>query len=227
MGTSYNASTVTNGLVLAWDVANKRSYSGSGNTLSNLVNAQTFSIAGTATFSSVSGGNLSFDGSTNYVDFTANNLGTTTTVEMWLSLGAEYTGKMFFGWFSYDVWCHGGAIGYNTANSDVYGINSTTVTNLGLVGNYKHYVFEMRSDVSYTNNKIYINGVSQSLSQLYGTELAVSRNFNSGVGRLSSWANTLQHLIPMNWATFKIYNRALTQAEINQNFAANRGRYGV
>ena len=228
MGISYNTSTIVDGLVLGIDIANQRSYPRSGNTITDFLNPLSkYTIAGTANFNAGSGGNLIFDGSTNYVNFTAPNLGTTTTVEMWAALGAGYSGKMPFGWFRYDVFCFSGGMGFNTGNSDMYGINSTTVSNLGLVGNPRHYVFEMRSDVSYTNNKMYINSTSQTLSQQTGTELAGQRNFNSGVGRISAWTDTAGYDMPMNWAIFKIYNRALTQAEINTNFNALRGRFGV
>ena len=228
MGISYNTSTIVDGLVLGIDIANQRSYPRSGNTITDFLNPLSkYTIAGTANFDAGSGGNLVFDGSTNYVNFTAPNLGTTTTVEMWAALGAGYSGKMPFGWFRYDVYCASGGMGFNTGNSDMYGINTTTVSNLGLVGNPRHYVFEMRSDVSYINNKMYINGASQTLSQQTGTELAGQRNFNSGVGRISVWTDTAGYDMPMNWAIFKIYNRALTQAEINTNFNALRGRFGV
>ncbi len=228
MGTNYNSSTVTNGLVLAFDIANRKCYSQTGTNLRNLVDSTSNStIQGTVNFDPGGGGNLAFDGSTNYVDFFAPNLGTTTTVEMWVSLGASYAGNMFFGFSLYDVWCNNGNIGFNTGNSDLYGISSATATSLGLVGNPKHYVFEMRSDVAYTNNKIYINGVSQSLSQLAATESSANRNFNSGNGRIAGWLSSSLFRMPMNWSNFRVYNRALTQNEINQNFNALRGRYGV
>lgn len=228
MGIAYGTSTIIDGLVLGIDIANNKSYPKSGNTITDILNPNSkYTLAGTANFDSSAGGNLVFNGSTNYVNFTAPNLGTTTTIEAWIALGSGYTDKMIFGWFRYDVWCGSGRLGFNTGNSDLYGISSATVSTLGLVGNPKHYVFEMRSDVSYVNNKIYINGVSQSLSQQAGTESAASRNFNSGVGRISGWTDTAGYDMPMNLATFKIYNRALTQAEINTNFNALRGRYGV
>jgi hypothetical protein len=147
---------------------------------------------------------------------------------MWCNIGAGYAEKMFFGWSLYDVFCGGGHLGYNTANGDVYGISSSTVASLGLVNNWKHYVFEMRSDVSYTNNKMYINTALQTLSlQQGGLESAVSRTFNGGNGRIAVWRYDLNYCMPMNCASFKVYNRALTAAEITQNFNAHRGRFGI
>jgi len=134
---------------------------------------------------------------------------------------------MIFGFNLYDVWTADGRIGFNTAQGDQYGISSTQVTNLGLLNQWKHYVFEMRSDVSYTNNKIYINSQNQSLSQLLGSEGSSNRNFNSGNGRISSWLADNNYYIPMDLAQFRVYNRALTASEIVQNYNATKKRYGL
>jgi hypothetical protein len=85
----------------------------------------------------------------------------------------------------------------------------------------------MRSDVSYSNNKIYINGQNQSLSQVAGTENTGNRNFNSGNGRISSWLFSDVFFIPMDLAQFRIYNRALTPQEVLQNYNATKRRYGL
>ena len=169
---------------------------------------------------------VEFDGTDDYVNFYAPNLGTTTTVEMWCKL-KSLSNVMPFGWNRYDVYCYGGEMGYNTSASDRYGLTSTQTTNLGLLNNWKHYVFEMRSDVSYTNNKIYVNGVEQSLSQVAGTENSGNRSFNSGNGRIAGWRADNNYRMSMDCASFKVYNRALTASEIQQNFNAHRGRFGI
>lgn len=228
MGVAYNPSIVTNGLVLYLDAANNRSYPGTGTAWSDLSgNGNNGTLVNGVGYNSANGGSLSFDGVDDYCDFFAPSLGTTTTVDMWINLGSGYSSKMFFGWLLYDIWCGSGHLGYNTGNGDVYGISSSTVSSLGLVNNWKHYVFEMRSDVSYTNNKIYINTISQTLSQQQSSENVGSRTFNSGNGRISGWRNNTNYPIPMNCASFRVYNRALTTEEITQNFNAIRGRFGI
>ena len=224
----YGPKIVTDGLVLCLDAASTKSYPGSGTAWYDLsVNSNNAVLTNGPTFSNINRGNLVFDGVNDYTNFFAPNLGTVATVEMWVNLGASYSGKMFFGWLRYDVWCNAGRLGYNTANSDVYGISSETVSSLGLVNNWKHYIFEMRSDVSYTSNKIYINTVSQTLSQQQGGENGSNRNFNSGNGRISGWRNDTNYSIGMNCACFKVYNRALTTKEIAQNFNTTRGRFAL
>jgi hypothetical protein len=223
---------ITNGLVLYLDAKYKTSYPGTGTTWNNVsgVSGGTNTLVNGPVYSGTSGGTITFDGTDDYADFNAPNLGTTVTVEMWCKIGSGYSNKMFFGWDRYDVWCNGGNIGFNTAASDLYGISSSSVSSLGLVNNWKHYVFEMRSDVPYTNNKIYINGTSQTLSQQIGTENASVRNFNNGNGRIAFWRNGSgagTFNMPMECAVFKVYNRSLTQNEINQNFNATKSRFGI
>ena len=218
---------VTNGLVLNLDAGFTPSYTSSGTTWYDLsYGGNNGTLTNGPTFNSSDGGSIVFDGSDDYCPFYAPNLGTTTTVEMWtkcISLG----GKMFFGWSVYDVWTQGNAVGYNTGNGDVYGISSAQVSSLGIVGNWKHLVFEMRSDVSYTNNKIYVNGVNQTLSQQYSSENANSRNFNSGYGTICGWLASSGYYMNQQVSSFRVYNRALTQSEITQNYNAQKSRFGL
>ena len=217
---------VNSGLVLHLDAANSRSYPGSGTNFKDIASNTNLIISGTSSFSSNNTGYIILDSVDDYIDFTAPNLGNTASVEMWCR-PSDFNGKMLFGWLRYDVFCSGGAIGYNTAASDVYGLTSTQVTNLGMLNNWKQYVFVMRTDVSYTNNKIYVNGANQSLSQVSAAESAGNRTFNSGAGRIAGWRNDTNYRMPMNLGSFKLYNRELTAAEIKQNFEASRDRYGI
>lgn len=224
-------SMVTDSLVLNLDGGVVSSYPKGGNTIydlsssvsnSTLTNGITFNSTGSNYDGS---GTLVFDGSNDYIDFYAPNLGTTTTVEMWCKIGSGYSGKMFMGWSYYDIYCPSGAIGYNTGNGDCYGISESTVNSLGIVGQWAHYIFEFRSDVSYTFNKIYINGVSQSLGQIMSSEYPPNRNFNSGNGRIAVWRGDLNYCMPMDCAVFRVYNRALTQVEITKNYNVLKGRF--
>ena len=88
----------------------------------------------------------------------------------------------------------------------------------------------MRSDVSTTNNKIYWNGVQQSLDWMYGSaDSATYRTFDNGRGSIScrgsSDNNTFDLYLASDVACFRIYKGALTQAEVSQNYNAHRGRF--
>lgn len=172
-----------------------------------------------------SNNSITFDG-TNWADFTCNNLSTIATVEMWARIKSN-SAKMMFGWAGYDLYVNGGSgLGYNTANSDIYGISLATVTSLNLLNNWHHYVFEMTTTSSYTNNKIYIDGVLQTLSQQAGFENPANLSFNNGNGRIAMWKNSsTTYMMPMDCNIFKVYNRALTQEEITKNYNAHKGRF--
>lgn len=217
------------GLVLHLDAGNPSSYNGSGTTWNDLSGNGSNVTLNNTTFSSANGGFMSFNNTTSYADFTA-NIGNTNvvSVEMWVKpislLGNSGSGAMFFGFNMYDVWTSGGNIGYNTSAGDQYGFNSSRVDFLGIVGNWRHLVFVMNA-VSKANNKIYVNGESQIMSQIAGVFGSANANFNTGIGRISGWRNDLNWKMNMNLANFKVYNRELTQQEINNNFNTNKSRF--
>lgn len=218
----YGNDIVKDGLVLHLDAANPQSYDGNSNIWRDLSgNNNSVTLSNGVVYNN---GALTFDGVDDYANFYAPNLKNVVTVEMWAKF-KSFGGVMPFGWNVYDVFCWNGAMGYNTANSDVYGITSATVNSLGLLNNWKHYVFEMRSDVAYTNNKIYINGVSQTLTQVNSTESGSARTFNNGNGKISGWKASANYLMPMDVFSFRVYNKSLLQQEILQNYNATKHRY--
>lgn len=233
------APVVDPSLVFWLDAAQPISYSGVGNTWTSIVNSTYTGILNNGlVFNSQNGGFLTFDGVDDNVFFSSPGLTTSTTVatiEMLANI--KQTGaRMPFGFVGYDVYLAAGAMGYNTGNSDSYGINAATVTSLGIVGNWKHYAFVMKNNVNlttnpYTSNKIYVNGVNQTLTQILNTQGGTTRTFNNGDGVISGWRNldatTTTYRIPMDLAIFKIYNRELSEDEIQQNFNALRRRYNI
>ena len=74
MATNYNPRIVTDGLVLALDAGNTKSYPGSGSTWTDLSgNGNNGTLAGGVGYSSSNGGSLTFDGSNDYVYRTSTN----------------------------------------------------------------------------------------------------------------------------------------------------------
>jgi hypothetical protein len=224
MGIDVGPIETTQTLALSFDAGNTRSYPGSGTSVIGLVSGIGFTLTNGVGFATTGTNHFIFDGTNDNIPFNIPNVSTTVTLEMWARI-KSFSNGMPFGFDRYDVWANSGRLGFNTAASDIYGLTSTQVTNLGLLNQWKHYVFEMRSDVSYSNNKIYINGQNQSLSQVAGTENASLRGFNSGNGRISSWLFSDVFFIAMDLAQFQVYNRALTATEIFQNYNATKGRY--
>jgi hypothetical protein len=212
------------GLVLHLDAGNPASYSGSGTTWNDLSgNGSNVTLTSTS-FDPANGGNIVFNGTSSYANFNA-NIGNTNvvTVEMWVKTNT-LNGGMYFGFNLYDAFVNDGRIGFNTASGDLFGMESSRVNELGIERAWRHLVFVMYAG-SKTNNKIYVNGESQSLNQILASFSATNSTFNSGAGRISSWLYDLTWRMNMNVASFKIYNRELTQQEITNNFNSSSARF--
>lgn len=225
----HSPKTITDGLVLALDAGNPKSITSGSLTWSSLTNPiYSGSLTNGAYYTPPNIGSIVFDGVDDYADFTAPNVTSTASVEMWAKIGSGFDNKMFFGWSGYDVWCAGSNVGYNTGNSDVYGLTSASFTALGPVNRWFHYVFEMYSG-SYISNKIYINGTSYPLSQVFTNPSPPQTVFNNGNGRIALWrsGNVGLFNMPMSCSIFKVYNKTLTPQEIQQNFNATKGRFGL
>ena len=200
------------------------------------------------------------DGDDDHVNFEAPNIDantTTVTVEVLAQVHIDTqiedtNGYMIFGWDEYSVWTgpvigNGTqiALGFNTGNGDLYGLTKERVGKLGInkddgpanpdsdssPGQWTHYIFEMRKDVSYTNNKIYINGNLQSALEVVRAgngENSAERNFNPanyGQGRISGRRFDTNYRIPMEISLFRVYNKALTQEEVTERYDAVGGRF--
>ena len=202
------------------------------------------------------------DGVDDHVNFEAPNIDantTTVTVEVLAQVHIDTQiedtdGYMIFGWDEYSVWTGPVigdgtqiALGFNTGNGDLYGLSPSRVEQLGtnkddgptdpdhdtLPGQWTHYIFEMRKDVSYTNNKIYINGNLQSALEVVRAgngEDSTERHFNvnnsdEAVGRISGRRFDNNYRIPMEISLFRVYNKALTQEEVTERYDAVSGRF--
>ena len=146
MGTNSGPFSAIDGLIYCLDPANPKSYPGTGTGVTELsrVSANPTLNSGVAYYANPKG-YFEFDGVNDNIPFTLTNFGTTTTVEIWMKMKASSAGHMPFGFYAYDVFAYQGAIGFNTAVGDIYGLTSTQVTNLSLLNQWKHYIFEMIS----------------------------------------------------------------------------------
>jgi len=219
---------VTDDLVLNLDPTNTASYD-RGESLVDISNSEGSStFYNSPTYEAGSFGAIYLDATNQYIDFEAPGITSDViTVEMWANVG-DYKNNMLFGFSRYDVYCYNQAIGFNTAQGDCYGITVEQATEIGVVNHWHHYVFEMHTGVNATtiaNNKIWINGVEQSLSQINGSPSSTQSNFNGGSGRIGGWRASVGYFMEMYLGTFRIYNRALTQDEVTQNYEAQRAKY--
>ena len=217
MGISTGPRANNDGLVFYIDLGNKRSYSGAGITIYDFV---TGGIAGTIlngpTYDVANNGGISFDGTNDYALFgrRADLQGTNITLSVWAKFYSLTSGDyaVCFGWTDGVNWNRGYYIGSYGGNIASYP-NLNTYT--GILNNWYHVAIAATSGA----NNLYINGIgvtSTNTSILYAaTNLLYSGWGGPGYGSYGRF--TL--------GSAKIHNRALSAAEINQEYYATRKRY--
>jgi len=137
------------------------------------------------------------------------------------------TDRMYCSFGYYDLYYYGSTtnnriMGFNTGNSDIYGvagISDATISGLTM------FTFVFRTDVSYTNNQIWINTTQQSLSQIQSTEYTPNRTFTTGNFQIGSWAGG-GYYPNIGVLSTLVYNRQLSSNEITQNYNAFRAKFG-
>ena len=115
---------------------------------------------------------------------------------------------MPIGWSNYSLWIYNGNIGFNTWNGNVYGISAS-----GLQSRWVHVVAEFANGDA-TNNKLWIDGVSQTLSDL-AQPTTTQRSVGSEL-RLGGVDNGAGYEFYGDLDEVRIYNGTLTDAEVQQ-----------
>ena len=219
MGIAYNPKVITDGLVLALDAGNPKSYPGSGATwtdLSGLGNNGT--LVNGVGYNSANGGSLSFDGVDDYVS-TSYLMGTVSqqTISCWISkTNSQYSfilassASKYYGLEIYPTAIYVNIeSGYGQANYNVNG--------------YQNIVFTYDGFQTGNSNrlKLYLNGVLQTLGFIGTIPSSVSTLPTLDIGK-RSWVTRYSE---GNIAQVSIYNKALTPQEIQQNYNALKGRF--
>ena len=234
MGTSYNSSIVTDGLVLCLDAANPRSYPLSGNTWYDLSgNGNHGNLANSPTFNTDNGGNLLFDGVNDYVNIPQKSIyefanSDPFSLHVWFKATIESSG-----YGAPITHALNGGRGYYfniTGNGTFYFDYWDGSLFRGLVGssgsismNVWTHVIATSASNSHTDMKLYKNGTLTSYSYR-GTSTPNTINYNGVPLRVGSRGDGTY--FSGNIAQALIYNRALSADEVRRNYNATRGRYG-
>ena len=221
MGLAHSPHIVSNGLVLALDAGNTKSYPGSGTTWTDLSGKGNNGTITNATFNS--DGYFAFDGSNDYVshsnDSFVSNGG--ATLECWFNIDTLFADRTLIN--------HSGFTYFNLLRTFDNNIRleykSTSQNNTQLfststisIGSWYHVV----GVVNNTGARIYINGeldASNSISQNLGT---VSSTLYVG-----GYSSSSVYRFDGKIAVAKRYNTPLTASEVEQNYNALKGRYGI
>jgi hypothetical protein len=227
MGLAYNPKSVTDGLVLCLDAANPKSYPGSGTLWSDL-SGNTFNglLVNGAVYNSGNAGSISFDGVNDHATFNSPVLQNQVTVEVVVRLTGP--GAFGTGWIMGKEGCYRLLHTSNTiqwvcatVNNGWYTAGTAVTAGIATTTNlWLHIVCTYDGSL----NRIYINGA---LSQTGGTQISGNVLSNgSQLNLMRSDAGSISYGSGLISA-FKMYQRALTLNEIQQNFNAVRGRYGI
>ena len=224
MGLTHSPKIVTNGLVLALDAANNKSYPGSGTTWTDLSgNNNTGTLVNGPTFSNLNGGSIVFDGTNDCVTLATNsvfNFGTGNfSIFCWIKTSkvSDYSTI-----FALDDGATGdGILFYITSVTGVFrtwvaGNAQNTLISIAN-GNWNHVGITRSSGTVYQ----YINGTSAGNFSSAGT---VRTNQTPRYGNYDS---SNGYIYQGNIAMSQIYNRALSTTEVLQNYNSTRIRFGI
>jgi hypothetical protein len=225
MALSHSPKIVTDGLVLCLDAANQKSYPGSGTTWNDLSGSgYDGEMLNGVSYSASNGGFLVFDG----VDDTVNlgdslDIGLSDwTVSVWINSDIKHFGRLVAknnsgadGWWICVNSDGSFGIGIDSvfSNTAIYNYDSMGWVNLVGVWNRSSFA------------TMHLNGFSlgniSNISSKSSVDLQTS--FNLRVSSRDSGGGYFNGQM----SQVCIYNRALTNQEIQQNFNALRGRYGI
>ncbi len=219
----YNGPIVTSGLTLALDAGNLVSYGGTGTSWKDLTaNAFNGTLTNGPTYSSDSGGCIVFDGSDDYVTIPINSAFNTPSVtyEVWANLQTINDRHILYvNWQgnSLEIYADRSVRFYNYSNTQGQQ-GSQTDSNVFNWDTWVHFV-GIYDDASQTL-KSYANGV------LLATRTNTpSTTYSVGVHKISGtdYGGEVKGKISI----VRHYNRALSDAEVQQNYNAQRGRFGI
>jgi hypothetical protein len=242
MALAHSPRIVTDGLVLCLDAGNAKSYPGSGSTWTDLSGSgNNGTLVNGVGYSGSNLGSLSFDGvddkvtinASSYTNLSSGNF----TISSWFYIPTSVDTTDLYYWLI--------AIGTSAGSSDTWylrvwrsgiapGCLFTRINNVVLLGTdgnlnasypgdyYKasgrwtYFTFVENSGTSY----YYMNGVQ--------TGSASTPSIPSGNNYITIGDMSTDQGVPNNrFSNFSLYNRALSASEIQQNFNALRGRFGI
>lgn len=226
MGINYNPRCVQDGLVLYLDAANTRSYPKSGNTWNDISGNNNATLTNGPTFNSQNGGNFIFDGTNDYAvtsstNFSANN---DFTYEVLVKASQYITGRGILSNKEYWTTGQGATISHISSPQTIYGYITTSAghfdINSTITAPYEwtHVVMRrLNNDLRFFINGNYL-GTTRTIS---GTVTDSSDKF--WIASVKDGASSYQG----NIAIARVYNKALSSLEIQQNFNTTRSRFGI
>ena len=254
MGVNYNPRIVTDGLVLALDAGNTKSYRGSGTTWTDLSgNRNNGTLTNGPTYNSANGGTIAFDAVDDYVNLSPSSSFDFSTgpfsIECWFNITANSAvsgagsrvGNLFMCGHPSNpniesiTWYILGDANTTGTGFGIYKNNNETIAydRFGTISQnaWHHAVLSRTVNGSNGTMRIYLDAsqFGSDITDNYGVG-PTSWGLSTGNARIATmllsgaYAYNFNGRIPI----VRVYKgKGLTAAEVRQNFNATRGRYGV
>ena len=226
MAVDYNPKVVVDGLVLALDAGNTKSYPGSGTAWTDTVGSNNGTLTNGPTFSSDNGGSIVFDGTNDYVeipdssdwDFGTGNF----AIELFVKADSVSGTRPLLsvrqaGSGGWGVYFASNVVTFYSDSGSVFNY-STSSNSFSTTGVWRHVVVTRVGNTFTT----YIDGVSK------GTGTSTNSIDNSAndvltIGKV--WPSGMTYF-DGSISNLKIYKgKGFTAAEVLQNYNATKGRY--
>lgn len=216
MALGHNPSIVTTNLIACFDPANVRSYPGSGTTIRDVSgNGYTGTLTNGPTFnSSVAGGVIVLDGVDDYIDIPMNLASTNYTV-MGVARYIDPNGRQRTFSAKNNNWLMGHWSGTTQNN---YAEGWVTSSGAG-PGDNEWRIYGATGNISGDSYNFYVNGVLNTGPSTGGSAGPNGFAIGSFMGTSEFSKAQIGFML--------VYNAILTASEINQNYQALRGRYGI
>jgi hypothetical protein len=212
MATNYGPRVITDGLVLALDAADPNSYPGSGSTLTDLTgNGYNGTISGTVSYSSGNAGYL-YANPGNFIDIPI-NLGGAQPHTIFTIAGYNGAARQRITSTNSNNWL----LGHWSGSNHRHFAEGWITPSSGGTTTEDWIIYACTGNQSTDAWQYYENGTLL-YSNTDGSNGPTSIRIGGiGNGETSDW----------KWSMLLAYNRVLTASEIQQNFNALRGRFGI
>jgi hypothetical protein len=224
---------VKDGLVFLIDAANQRSYPGSGTTATDLIEDNSITLSGT-TFESANNGIFNFDGNdamaTSVSDYDFNlsefSIGMwfriqATNTGTWQNIAAKYLGAAF----QWRVQTNNSLQAYIQKSDTTYVELLDTSINYNSGDWYNVYITykNVANSVKLYTNSVLKDTESAGTLSMINTDGALTLGCREVFGSAGSYEKYMNGEI----GPISIYNKALSAAEVTQNYNALKGRFGL
>jgi hypothetical protein len=232
MAFQYSPKIITDGLVLALDAANQKSYPGSGTTWTDLSgNGKDGTLVNGASFQTTNGGSIAFDGVNDRVNLYASNqlIGNQyATLEVWMKSSSTGAGSGGYSNFL------GTRVGqnmsinrYSTTNTAVF-LTDFTSGNLNVpIGSINVFDQNWHHIVGVNNFGICSLYVDGTLEGTNSTKSGQYIDLNAEVMAIGNDTNNTTRTFYGEVSVARIYNRALTADDVLQNYNTLKSRFGI